>query len=210
MASIGLRVGLLALIALVGAGIWALAPVLKPGASSLRADASSGAVTAIGWEDLLPEGAAGAEVPLANNLVADSFVAGSTAVSHEGPDAAQGGEAYMMQDSLDGERVALAGYMTPFSFSEDRVSEFLLVPYIGACVHVPPPPPNQIVLVESPSPVPLLAMWEPFTAVGTLDVETRSTDLAEVGYTMRLERMEAFQPRDDDAAAEPLELGMVR
>ncbi|MEM8662259.1 MAG: magnesium transporter [Pseudomonadota bacterium] len=48
---------------------------------------------------------------------------------------------------LSGETVRLTGYLLPLEFSEDGETEFLLVPYVGACIHVPPPPPNHIVLV---------------------------------------------------------------
>jgi hypothetical protein len=39
------------------------------------------------------------------------------------------------------------GYMVPLEDNLEEVTEFLLVPYPGACLHVPPPPPNQIVHV---------------------------------------------------------------
>ena len=90
---------------------------------------------------------------------------------------------------LDGRRVAISGYMTPLMVEERQTKIFLLVPYVGACIHVPAPPANQIVLVETEELVPVRPMWEPFTAVGTLSVETLDTGLAEVAYTMRLERM---------------------
>ena len=101
---------------------------------------------------------------------------------------------------LDGKRVSIAGYMTPLGVEGGRTRTFLLVPYVGACVHVPAPPPNQIVLVESPEPVDVLAMWMPFRAVGELRVETIGTALAEVGYTMSLERIESYS--DDDGKLE--------
>ena len=53
-------------------------------------------------------------------------------------------------------------------------------------------PANQIVLVETEEPVPVLAMWEPFTAVGTLRVQHLDTGLAESAYVMSLDRIVAF------------------
>ncbi|MEO1610108.1 MAG: DUF3299 domain-containing protein [Pseudomonadota bacterium] len=50
--------------------------------------------------------------------------------------------------SLDGKEIRMPGYLLPLEFSEDGDTDFLLVPYIGACIHVPPPPPNQIVFVR--------------------------------------------------------------
>lgn len=51
-------------------------------------------------------------------------------------------------EELDGQRVRIPGYFLPLETSLTKVTEFLLVPYFGACIHVPPPPPNQIVHVK--------------------------------------------------------------
>ncbi len=50
---------------------------------------------------------------------------------------------------LDGKPVRIPGYLLPLEFDGDKVTEFLLVPYVGACIHSPPPPPNQIVHVKT-------------------------------------------------------------
>ena len=50
--------------------------------------------------------------------------------------------------SLNEKDVRLAGYLLPLQFSEEGDTDFLLVPYVGACIHVPPPPANQIVFVR--------------------------------------------------------------
>lgn len=82
---------------------------------------------------------------------------------------------------LDGRRVRLAGYTTPIGFSQSETA-FLLVPELGACIHVPPPPPNQIVYV--PQPRGTTAMFEPVWITGTLRAEPAATILADVGYRM--------------------------
>ena len=51
-------------------------------------------------------------------------------------------------EELNGQRVRIPGYLLPLEVSATKVTEFLLVPYIGACIHVPPPPPNQIIYVK--------------------------------------------------------------
>ena len=53
-------------------------------------------------------------------------------------------------DALDGRDVEIPGYALPLEYAGTEISEFLLVPYVGACIHVPPPPPNQIVHVRFP------------------------------------------------------------
>ena len=54
----------------------------------------------------------------------------------------------LVNSELDGELVRLPGYVLPLEFTDAAIDEMLLVPYVGACIHVPPPPPNQIVFVE--------------------------------------------------------------
>ncbi len=97
---------------------------------------------------------------------------------------------------LDGQRVKLPGFVVPVNYDEKNVSEFLLVPYFGACIHTPPPPANQIVHVTTggygPSPEQL---WDPVWVVGTMRTEHVSSELGEAGY-----RMEALsiEPYDTD------------
>ncbi|CAH6828795.1 conserved hypothetical protein [Vibrio chagasii] len=52
---------------------------------------------------------------------------------------------------FDGKKVRIPGFLVPIAFSEPLVAtEFLLVPTAGACIHMPPPPANQIVRVSYP------------------------------------------------------------
>jgi hypothetical protein len=86
-----------------------------------------------------------------------------------------------IRPELDGKRVRLAGYTTPVGFGEDETA-FLLVPELGACIHVPPPPPNQIVYVEEAAGAP--KMFEPVWVTGTLRADPVPTILADVGYRL--------------------------
>ncbi len=56
---------------------------------------------------------------------------------------------FLANEKLDGESVRIPGYLLPLEFDGDKVTEFFLVPYVGACIHVPPPPANQIVHVKT-------------------------------------------------------------
>ncbi len=58
---------------------------------------------------------------------------------------------YLARQDLDGKPIRMPGYLLPLEFDGKRVTEFLLVPYVGACIHTPPPPPNQIVHVTTES-----------------------------------------------------------
>ncbi len=56
---------------------------------------------------------------------------------------------HLANKALDGKQVRIPGYLLPLEFDGEKVTEFLLVPYVGACIHSPPPPPNQIVHVKT-------------------------------------------------------------
>ena len=73
--------------------------------------------------------------------------------------------------ALDGQLIRLPGYIVPLEVSEDgRTTDFLLVPYFGACIHVPPPPSNQIVHFTSKEGVKLDELYQPYWIVGAMQV----------------------------------------
>ena len=81
-------------------------------------------------------------------------------------------------DDLDGKRVRIPGYALPLEFSGQGVKEFLLVPFVGACIHVPPPPPNQIVLARVDTPFTIVDLYTPVWITGTLRIEKMSRRLS--------------------------------
>jgi hypothetical protein len=93
-------------------------------------------------------------------------------------------------ESLDGKRVHIGGYVVPLTFEATRVKEFLLVPFVGACIHVPPPPANQIIYVKVEQGFDVKETFDPVWVTGTLKVTTTFTGLAETGYTLDAEKVE--------------------
>jgi uncharacterized protein len=92
--------------------------------------------------------------------------------------------------SLDGKRVHIGGYVVPLDFEATRVKEFLLVPFVGACIHVPPPPANQIVYVKAEQGFDVKGTFDPVWVTGTLKVTPAFTGLAEAGYSLTAEKVE--------------------
>lgn len=93
---------------------------------------------------------------------------------------------------LDGQTVRIPGYITPVGFDDTRVTDFLLVPYLGACIHTPPPPANQIVYVTDATGVSMDTMWEPIWVTGVLRASPVATVLADVGYRIENARVEPY------------------
>ncbi len=94
---------------------------------------------------------------------------------------------------LDGQAVKLPGYVVPLDFEGQEVTEFLLVPYFGACIHVPPPPANQIVYVNSTVAYRLGGMFDAVWVTGTLKTQAHLNDIGDAGYTLEASAIEAYQ-----------------
>ncbi len=93
-------------------------------------------------------------------------------------------------DELHGKRVKIAAYITPLDFDgQTRLSEFLLVPYVGACMHTPPPPANQVVHAVPYETIEIDSPYDPVWAIGRIRAETVTSDLAESGYRLDVEEI---------------------
>lgn len=83
---------------------------------------------------------------------------------------------------LDKQKLKIPGYMIPIKFNASSVTEFLLVPYVGACIHTPPPPENQIVYVTLKKPFESKDLWAPVWVSGIMKAQTSMTKFATAGY----------------------------
>ncbi|MBE0437745.1 MAG: DUF3299 domain-containing protein, partial [Methylomicrobium sp.] len=83
-----------------------------------------------------------------------------------------------VKPELNDTKVRIPGFMVPLEFDdEQRVTEFFVVPYFGACIHVPPPPPNQLIHVVYPKGFKLEDLYMPFWFQGVLKTELFSKDV---------------------------------
>lgn len=99
--------------------------------------------------------------------------------------------------ALDGREVRLGGYPVPLqSNAKGDFTEFFLVPYPGACIHVPPPPPNQIVLIRYPKGMPLADIYAPLWVQGQLLVESVDNELAEAAYALEAAQVTLVDEQD--------------
>jgi hypothetical protein len=73
------------------------------------------------------------------------------------------------------------------------VTAFILVPYVGACIHVPPPPANQLVFVTSEEPYESQGLFEAVWVTGLFSTGTTDTALAEIGYAMAAQEIESYE-----------------
>ena len=103
-------------------------------------------------------------------------------------------------DALDGRDVEIPGFALPLEYSGTEISEFLLVPYVGACIHVPPPPPNQIVYVRFAEGFESKGLFTPVLVAGRISAGRSSQSLSyvdgsadiAVGYSLDATAIEVY------------------
>jgi len=136
-------------------------------------------VRQITWDDLLPAGWVPPVVAIDHFF---DLPAGPTLSLAEAP----------VVPAMNGQLVKLPGYLVPIELEGQRIRSFLMVPYFGACIHVPPPPPNQVVLVRLDTAISLDDPYGAHWVTGRLSTDASSTLLAETAYTMQGQLVEVF------------------
>ena len=149
--------------------------------------AETAAPRTLQWEDLVPENARG------------EYSAGPAAPSHDylgegGPAAVQQSPNAPVNTELENQLVKIPGFIVPLDVAKDgTVSEFFLVPYFGACIHVPPPPANQIVYVTTEKGIALDSIYEAYWITGTMKMQNKSTRLGAAAYSLAADKVEVYK-----------------
>lgn len=144
------------------------------------------------WPALIPEGAP--VIPPQLTPQHDLSQISDALSAEAAPAARQQAPNAPVVKALDGQQVKIPGYIVPLEVSDEgRTTEFLLVPYYGACIHVPPPPSNQIVHIFSEMGVRIEDLYQPYWIEGTMQVKASSSELADAGYQMEAEKIYAYE-----------------
>lgn len=102
-------------------------------------------------------------------------------------------QSFDVNPDLVNKRIMLPGFVVPTAFDEDRkVTEFFLVPFFGACIHLPPPPPNQIIHVTYERGLELENFYDAHVVHGLLTAETVRHDLADSAYRLQAEGVSIY------------------
>jgi hypothetical protein len=97
------------------------------------------------------------------------------------------------EPSMNGKAIRIPGFIVPLEESHHQITEFLLVPYFGGCIHVPPPPSNQIIHVFPPKPLKNMQTMEAVWVSGTLESFPSDTNMGSAGYRMKAEVVEPYK-----------------
>ena len=145
----------------------------------------------ISWIDLIPDEDLDVLEAMRDGSADPSLMAQFTGQS---PIAEQMGT-FNAVESLNQSVIRMPGYILPLDYqTQGEAREFLLLPYHGACVHYPPPPPNQIVYLRSEEPIRFNSLWEPIWVEGRIEIARVDTDLAAVAYSMTVRSIVPYEP----------------
>jgi hypothetical protein len=155
--------------------------------ASQAAQPPAGKAQTLEWEELLPEDERKA------------FAAGPPPATHdylsgEGGLAAQQPMNFNVNKALENRNVRIPGFIVPLELdAQGKVTEFFLVPYFGACIHVPPPPPNQMLYVTVQKGIQLDSMYAAYWVTGKLSTKTKQTRLGAAAYTLAANELEEYK-----------------
>ncbi len=94
---------------------------------------------------------------------------------------------------MNNQAIRIPGFVVPLEFNDDQtVTQFFLVPFFGACIHMPPPPPNQIIFVNYPEGLNLEALYDPLWVSGVLKTAVTGNDIATSAYSMDMQSYESY------------------
>lgn len=134
------------------------------------------------WADLMPEGQTAIPPSLRGLINHDEL-----------PLSRQQPQSNGVRSDWNHQLVRLPGFVLPIDYSGSGVTAFILVPFVGACVHVPPPPANQLVFVTTEVPYETSGLYEPVNVSGMFGTASMSTQLADVAYALSADKIAPFQ-----------------
>lgn len=169
----------------------------------------SGDALVLDWSDLIPEGEDPRPVPqlaelpgFASPFSADGDFSDPDRIGREHDPDNEGGTLADAQtgtfntiDRWAGERVRVPGFIVPLDYEDGATTRFLLVPYFGACIHAPPPPPNQTLYAEIDDPLRVERLSRAVWIEGVLETGRFDSVMGDAAYSMRVEDWEPYEGR---------------
>jgi len=162
-------------------------------AARTKAELEARGIRSVGWEDLMPEGEEERLAQMYQSQMATLYSGAAIAEGSAADTSVQIGT-FNTVDALNGVKVRIPGYTVPFEYgSKAEITQFLLVPYFGACIHSPPPPPNQTIFVRTDTPIKLKDLAQAVWIEGTMLTQTQNSDLADAAYTIEMTSITKYE-----------------
>ena len=181
----------------------AAAPVIITGSYSAEeaADSGSKAYRQIMWDELMP--ADWTPSKSTKDLNIDEL-------EDNDPRAIEGLKKTMeewkkapVNSKIDGSSISIAGFIVSLERDGTTLKEFLLVPYYGACIHTPPPPPNQIIHVVLSKPIKNVKSLDAVWVDGRITVQEKETAMGTAGYMLKGEDLKVYVPESRPKETHP-------
>jgi len=151
----------------------------------------------VSWDDLMPEDYGLSLDELFNNPELDALDDYSPKAQQLMDQMMQTLASAPVVDSMDGRMISIPGFVVPLEGVGDVVDRFFLVPYFGACIHVPPPPSNQIIDVHYQPGTRIESLYDAVLISGRLTTEVFSHEMGTAGYRLEAYRIQPYALPDD-------------
>lgn len=103
-----------------------------------------------------------------------------------------------IKSEFDNQKVRIPAFIVPLEYDENQlVTQFFLVPYFGACIHVPPPPPNQMIFAAYQQGMTLDTLYDAFWVSGTLSTSLTENDTAVSAYSINIDEIELYEEQQE-------------
>ncbi|APD87838.1 hypothetical protein BM527_18010 [Alteromonas sp. Mex14] len=97
-------------------------------------------------------------------------------------------------EAFDGKAIRIPGFVVPLEQNEEqKATAFFVVPYFGACLHMPPPPPNQILYVEYKEGIAVENLYDPYWFEGTVKIDNHESALGTSAYSLVLDSFALYE-----------------
>ena len=89
--------------------------------------------------------------------------------------------------------IKIPAFIVPLEFDDDQnVTQFFMVPFFGACLHLPPPPPNQTIFVHYPQGLKFESIYDAYWISGIIKTSLVENDMATAAYSMEMHAFELY------------------
>ncbi len=96
-------------------------------------------------------------------------------------------------EAMDGQAIRIPGFIVPLEFDDEQtITQFFLVPFFGACLHLPPPPPNQTLFVDYPEGIKLDVLYNAYWISGVVQASLIENEFATAAYSVKMQFFEEY------------------
>lgn len=98
-----------------------------------------------------------------------------------------------VKKAVNNAAIKIPAFIVPLEFDdEQKVTQFFMVPFFGACLHLPPPPPNQTIFVNYPRGLKLESLYDPYWISGVIKTSLVENDTAKAAYSLEMHAFELY------------------